>query len=89
MAITSTSIATIGDKNGAGTGAGDNEGASPAGTATLVTGAHVPILHLTTSLPAPTGDVSKVLQLVPVGDQRKQSEEFFDFWVHQTQHYLS
>ena len=72
-------MATIGDDNNAGTGASENEGASPAGTATLVAGAHVPILHLTTSLPAPTGDVSKSLQLVPVGDQRKQAEEFFDF----------
>ena len=81
MAITSTSIATIGDENGAGTGGGNNERSPPAGTAALVAGAHVPILHLTTSLPAPTGDVSKSLQLVPVGDQRKQAEEFFDFLV--------
>ena len=81
MAITSTSIANIGDEIGAGTDTGDNGGTPPEGTIALVAGAHLPILHLTTSLLAPTGDVSKEIQRVLVGDQRKQAEEFFTFLV--------
>ena len=78
MALTS-SIVTFGDESGASTGARDTGGAPPAGTIALVAGAHVPILHLTTLLPEPTGDVAKLFQLVPVADQRKQVEEIFEF----------
>ena len=67
MALTS-SIVTFGDEGGASTGARDRGGAPPAGSIALVAGAHVPILYLTTLLPAPTDDVSKVIQLVLVGD---------------------
>ena len=80
MALTS-SIVTFGDESGTGTGERDTGGASPVGTIALVAGAHVSILHLTVLLPAPTGDVSKVIQSVPVGDQRKQAEDFFAFLV--------
>ena len=39
------------------------------------------ILHLATSLPAPTDDVAKVIQRVPLVDQRMQAEESFIFLV--------
>ena len=39
----------------------------------------MPILHLATALPAPTGDVVKVLQLVPLADQRTQAGQLFAF----------
>ncbi len=78
MALTS-SIVTFRDESGASTGARNTGGAPPADTIALVAGAHVPILHLTTLLTAPTGDVSKLFQIVPVADQRKQAEEIFDF----------
>ena len=66
MALTS-SIVTFGDESGASTGARDTGESQPEKTIALVAGAHVPLLHLTTLLAAPTGDVSKVLQLVLVG----------------------
>ena len=59
MALTS-SIVTFRDESGASTGARNTGGAPPADTIALVAGAHVPILHLTTLLPAPTGDVAKL-----------------------------
>ena len=62
-----------------GSGTGRTGGAPPAGTGTLATGAHAPILHLATLLPTPTGDVAKVLQLVSLVDQRMQAEQLFAF----------
>ena len=62
-----------------GSGTGRTGGAPPAGTGTLATGAHVPILHLATLLPTPTGDVAKVLQLVSLVDQQMQAEQIFAF----------
>ena len=70
--MTPTSItfdATIATGSGAGNGAGGTGGAPPAGTGALAAGAHVPILHLATLLPAPTGDVAKVIQRVLLVDQ--------------------
>ena len=82
MASTSITFdATIATVAGAGNSAGGTGGALPAGTGALAAGAHVPILHLATLLPAPTDDVAKVIQRVPLVDQRTQAEEFFAFLV--------
>ena len=54
-------------------------GSPPEGTGTPAAGAYVPILYLTTSLTAPTRYVAKVLQLVPLADQRTQVEQIFAF----------
>ena len=80
MAPTSIAVdATIAPVVDVGRGTGRTGGAPPAGTGTLSAGAHVPILHLATSLPTPTGDVAKALQLVPLIDQRNQAEQLFAF----------
>ena len=80
MAVASIAAdATIAPVVDVGSSTGRTGGAPPTGTSTLAAGAHVPILHLATSLPAPTRDVAKVLQLVPLADHWTQEEQLFDF----------
>ena len=57
-------------------------GATTAATGVLSSGAHVPILHLATSIPAPTGKVPRVLHVVSMEDQRTQATGIFDFMVN-------
>ena len=57
-------------------------GATAAATGVLTAGAHVPILHLATSLPAPTGEVPGVLHGVSMEDQHTQATEIFEFLVN-------
>ena len=84
MAPTSITFdATIATVASAGNGAGGTGGAPPAVNGALAAGEHVPILHLATSFPAPTGDVVKAIQPVPLVDQRTQAEEFSLSWLRQ------
>ena len=81
MAPTNTTTAPDESTDGTGGGTGGIVGTTPAGTGTLAAGAHVPILHLATSLPVPTGDVPKVVHNVSWEDQRAQAEEIFKFLI--------
>ena len=50
-----------------------------AGTVLPVAGEHVPIIHLTTLLPAPIGEVTKVFQGVTFEDQHNQATDIYEF----------
>ena len=60
-------------------GLGGTGGAPPAGTCALVAGALVHIIHLDMLLPAHTGDVAKMMQLVTLTEQQTQAEQLFAF----------
>ena len=59
--------------------AGGGSGTTTAGTVLTVAGSHVPILKLTVSLPAPTGEVPNFFRGVTLEDQRNQATEIYDF----------
>ena len=65
-----------------GTSGGDTE-TTGAGTITAAAataaGAHVPVLHLASSLPAAVGDVPTFLQRTSLENQRYQADELFAF----------
>ena len=62
---------------GRGTACRDS-GTTTAGTGLPVAGEHVPIMHLTASLPAPTGVVPKIFQGVTLEDRRSQATEIYE-----------
>ena len=54
-------------------------GTTSSGTGVLAAGAHMPILHLATSLPAPSGEVPTVLHGTSLEEQQKQATELHTF----------
>ena len=61
--------------------AGRGSGTMTGGAVLPVAGEHVPILHLTALLSAPTGDVPKVLKGVTLEDQLSQATEIYGFLI--------
>ena len=57
-------------------------GVTKAAIGVLVEGAHVLILHLAKSLPAPTDEITGLLHVLSMEDQHTQATEIFDFLVN-------
>ena len=62
-----------------GTGTEISATATTTGTVTAAAGAHVPVLHLVSSLPTAVGDVPKFLRNTSLENQRSQADELFTF----------
>ena len=71
----------LGESSGApsGTGGGIHSASSTTGSATTTAVAHVQFVHIAGLLPAPEGEVAKVLHATSFEYQRKQAGACYDF----------